>query len=411
MNSEKKSVWGQLLKRARQAEGLSQQELAARSGLDVSYISRLERGSRRPRRQVLLRLATALHLNKAELEHWLLACDLAPVPILDQLQAAIAPSPPLAAKAGDRLLPLSEPHWWQRLGLEDLTLSRLWQSLTAAPPPLQEQAAATLSATLERLISTLQAPVPWAVIPAAGGQHRLLATPVMQQLLLQAIGEAAAIGICRFLVILAPGTVDTLWRPLQQALELAVAPRFELQYCLQPAPSGLGAAVLLAAPQIKGEPFLLLLPDEKPGSRAASSWLQELEQMATAYANQPAAALVAVAKTAKHYLPAGGVARLGPALKSQKIFQIAELVEKPPLDHPICQSPAARTIVGRYFLPSQVFGALQELQRQGLEPLELTAALDLLRHQGLPVLGYELKAPKRDLGGVIDRAEAIIYRN
>lgn len=405
MTEAKKTVLGQLLRQARRAAGLSQQTLAARAGLDVSYISRLERGNRRPRRQALIKLAAALQLSQTELENWLVLCDLAPITLLNRLAI---PAP--ATETDATRVAVQEPLEWQQLGLEEIALRRLLQAGATAAVARRERVAAVLRQVLERLVAELRLPVSWAVIPAAGGQHRLLAQPVMQQLLLRAIGEAAALGISRFLVILAPGTVDTLWRPLQLALSLAVAPRFELHYCLQPEPTGLGAAVQLAAPWIQDEPFLVLLPDEMLTPRPARAWDQELAQMAEAYPRQPPVALVAVARTARQNLPAGGVARLGPAVGPGKVYQILELVEKPPLEQPICQSPAARTIVGRYLLPPQIFAALQDLQATGPAILELTAALELLRQQGTPVWGYELQAPKRDLGGVLGQAEALIYQ-
>lgn len=406
----KELTWGQLLRQARETAGLSQQALATRAGLNVSYISRLERGSRRPRRQALLRLAAALQIKGSELVDWLTACDLASLPLLSRLPAlqpgggaAAEPQALEALEAAARLPGFD-------LGGEEIRLHRLTQALAAASPSRREAVIQVLATTLDHLAKTLQAPVTWAVIPAAGGQHRVLATPIMQRLLLQAISEAAAIGLCHFLVVLAPGTVDTLWRPLQTALSVAVAPKFTLEYLLQPSPTGLGEAVLLAAEIIGDEPFLVLLPDEMLDQPRLAPWPQELLQMARKYQASPPSALVAVARLAKSYLPAGGVARLEAGADLGKIRRIAELVEKPPADHPICADPQARTIFGRYFLPPAIFTALREIRQARSGNLELTWALELLRHQGLPVWAYEFKAPKQDLGGVIGRAEAMIHQ-
>ena len=410
MVAEKKATWGRLLRQAREAAGLSQQTLAAQAGLDVSYISRLERGSRRPRRQALLRLAAALQITGAELEDWLTACDLAPMPLLGKLQA-ILPEP--GAGAGPHAATTFEAQacWaWQNLGWDEVRLRHLFQALAAAPAARREAAIQVMAATLEHLTKTLRAPVSWAVIPAAGGQHRLLATPIMQRLLLQAIAEAAAIGLDRFLVVLAPGTVDTLWRPLQSALSLAVAPKFTLDYTLQPSPTGLGEAILLAADKIGAEPFLVLLPDEMLDQTRLAPWPEELLQMAQRYQASPPNALVAVARIARSYLPAGGVARLAAAPDLGKIHRVEELIEKPPAEHPICADPRARTIFGRYFLPPDIFAALREIRASCPGRLELTTALEFLRRQGLPIWAYELKVPKKDLGSVIGQAEAMIHQ-
>jgi len=55
------------LKRYRQAAGISQEELAQRSGLDRTYISGLERGLRNPTVIVLYELATVLGRDPRDL--------------------------------------------------------------------------------------------------------------------------------------------------------------------------------------------------------------------------------------------------------------------------------------------------------------------------------------------------------
>jgi DNA-binding CsgD family transcriptional regulator/transcriptional regulator with XRE-family HTH domain len=66
--------FGERLRRARLAAGLTQEELAERAGLSVRGISDLERGARRaPRRDTLALLADALKLDEADRERWLRA--------------------------------------------------------------------------------------------------------------------------------------------------------------------------------------------------------------------------------------------------------------------------------------------------------------------------------------------------
>lgn len=61
--------FGGLLRRYRTAAGLTQVELAERAGYYVNYVRKLERGDRRPSRQVTLALARALNLSP---EDWML---------------------------------------------------------------------------------------------------------------------------------------------------------------------------------------------------------------------------------------------------------------------------------------------------------------------------------------------------
>jgi predicted ATPase/class 3 adenylate cyclase len=67
MASTRSTPFGELLHRARQAAGLTQEELAKQAGLSSRGISDLERGARRtPRRETVLQLAQALNLAGEE---------------------------------------------------------------------------------------------------------------------------------------------------------------------------------------------------------------------------------------------------------------------------------------------------------------------------------------------------------
>jgi UTP-glucose-1-phosphate uridylyltransferase len=254
----------------------------------------------------------------------------------------------------------------------------------------------------------LAAPVHQAIIPAAGGQHRFLASHIMQHLLLQMMAEAASVGVYRFMLILAPGTEEALYRPLQTALNLAVAPHFSVDFCVQPAPLGLGDAVLQARSWAGQEPFLVLLPDEMLDRRRSQDMPRELQHMSLAFNQLNHAPLIAVEPVPKSRLPLGGVVRLSANEINPRIFLVEELMEKPASHHPISSTATSRSIVGRYFLPPEIFPALEHLNRQGTRPLELTEALEHLRHQSTKVYAYELKTSRRDLGGVIERAGDLI---
>lgn len=67
-NSENiKSLLGQQVRSLRLQAGLSQENFAERCGLDRTYISGIERGTRNPTLEVLYILATALHIDLASL--------------------------------------------------------------------------------------------------------------------------------------------------------------------------------------------------------------------------------------------------------------------------------------------------------------------------------------------------------
>jgi transcriptional regulator with XRE-family HTH domain/tetratricopeptide (TPR) repeat protein len=70
-NQGQRLNFGDLLRHARRAAGLTQEELAEQAGLSVRGISDLERGTRRtPRRDTMELLAHALHLTETERQEW-----------------------------------------------------------------------------------------------------------------------------------------------------------------------------------------------------------------------------------------------------------------------------------------------------------------------------------------------------
>lgn len=70
MNSSRDGVLkvlGQLVRQHRGRMGISQEELAARSGLDRTYISGVERGVRNPSLTALMKIADGLNLSVSAL--------------------------------------------------------------------------------------------------------------------------------------------------------------------------------------------------------------------------------------------------------------------------------------------------------------------------------------------------------
>jgi len=78
---------GSRLRGARESLGLSQEAVAARAGLNTSYLSQIERGRKTPSLEVFVRLAASVNLTLAEL-------------FTDKEE----PSPALGAREVERLL-------------------------------------------------------------------------------------------------------------------------------------------------------------------------------------------------------------------------------------------------------------------------------------------------------------------
>ncbi len=412
MNKTPGFHFGHLMRQSRETVGISQRALAQQVGLDVSYINRLESGERRPRRGTLLKLASALGIKGQELDTWFMACDLAPMPLLAGLSDQIRPATMAQGPGESQPEPgLDAVSLWEKLeaiGLDEVGIRRLLQNLATSEAQHRDRAAQIVAATLNLVADYLAAPVHRAIIPAAGGQHRVLASHIMQRLLLQMMGEAASAGVSQFMLILAPGTAEALYRPLQTALDLAVAPRFSVDFRVQSAPLGLGDAVLEAASWVGQESFLVLLPDEMLDRRRPLDMPRELQHMSEAFKQLNHAPLIAVEPLPKSRLLQGGVVRLGSNMINPRIFLVEELMEKPAPHHPISETATSRSIVGRYFLPPEIFQTLEQLKHRKAHTLELTDALEHLRRQQTKIFAYELKISRRDLGGVIEQAGDLI---
>lgn len=62
-----KAIFGENVRRARKAAGLSQEDLAFQAGLARSYMSDVERGQRNPTVRVIGQIAAALKISAAPL--------------------------------------------------------------------------------------------------------------------------------------------------------------------------------------------------------------------------------------------------------------------------------------------------------------------------------------------------------
>ncbi len=67
MNIEYQQVFGKRVRELRKERGLSQVELAAKVGIDRSYMGFLERGERNPSLEVIAKIAEALGVTPDEL--------------------------------------------------------------------------------------------------------------------------------------------------------------------------------------------------------------------------------------------------------------------------------------------------------------------------------------------------------
>lgn len=412
--SAEQNQFGRLLEQAREAAGLSRRVLAQRLKLATSYVYRLEVGDRRPSRETVLALTEALGVNDEVVNAWLLTAGHAPMPLFTSMHTAIRTRGGKRRPGGRVVSPSSwDPiRLTQRLeamGLHEAMVGRLLQVLDTQEPAKQQDVARIVSATFSRIAEMLEAPVHTAVIPAAGGQHRLLASQVMQRLLLRSIREAAESGISNIILVLTPGTVEALYTPLKDALDLAVVPPLKLHCVEQPKPEGLGDAILHAEKAVGEQPFAVLLPDdvvrERIGRMASP---RELRRMMEALKQLGRAQLLAVASVPKSKMVNCGVVQVETKAALARILLVSRLVEKPDLDHEICRATRVLGIVGRYLLQPEIFHFLHQLKKKGKRPLHLTEALEHMCQEGHGVYAFPLAAQRQDIGAVLGQAHELI---
>src|SRR5580698_9961866 len=245
-NSQERGVgFGQLLQQAREEALLSREQLAKRVGVDPSYIWRIEeRGQRRPSAELSLALAEALGVADDSLNSWLVAAGHEPIPMVTSIRPLIR-SRGKSRRSGNmppgtvsditvRAKRLAD------LGFTNTLIERLLNATALVPLPDQTFWANAITRSLEFSIRAMQCPIKVAVIPAAGGLHRILATHVTQRLILGAIEEALHAGIREIVLVLAPGSRESLYEPLLAALTMAILPHAKLHYAEQARPVGLG---------------------------------------------------------------------------------------------------------------------------------------------------------------------------
>ncbi|MCH8989665.1 MAG: UTP--glucose-1-phosphate uridylyltransferase [Chloroflexi bacterium] len=237
-----------------------------------------------------------------------------------------------------------------------------------------------------------------AVIPAAGLGTRFLPVtmsvpkellPIIDRPLLQyVVAEAAEAGVEEVIIVTSPGkeSISDYFQPhtaLEQRLEAGgeegllakvaeAANLAKVSFVVQHEALGLGHAVLMAKDAVGGEPFVVVLPDDiiahSPG--AITQMVQVSEQMN--------AGVIAVEALPWEVVHNYGVVDGTPV--SDRVYKIQGLVEKPPRE----QAPSNLTIVGRYILPPEIFGCLENIRPGANGEIQLTdGLLALLRDHDL----------------------------
>ncbi len=249
-----------------------------------------------------------------------------------------------------------------------------------------------------------------AVIPAAGlGTRFLPATKAVPKELLPIVDtptiqyiveEAVAAGVRDVILVVARGKesiVDhfDIAGELEAHLERtgkhelrkqmrAIAQMASVVTVRQQEPLGLGHAVLCAKDIVGDEPFVVMLGDD-----IIDATVPGTKQLADCYARHGLGtiALMDVPRDETHLY---GIAA-GQAL-DERTLRIERLVEKPKQD-----PPSTLAVIGRYVLPPEIFGILEQARPGVGGEIQLTDALAVLaKERGL--LGYRFEGDRYDAG-------------
>ena len=266
------------------------------------------------------------------------------------------------------------------------------------------------------------APVRFAVFPVAGRGTRFLPAtkaspkemlPIVDKPLIQYAAEEAVAAGARQLVFITGSSKRAIEDhfdadpELEAALEsqgkkdVADALRGILPadatciYIRQPAPLGLGHAVLCAHPVVGSEPFFVHLADD-----LIDAQVPVLAQMRDRYL-QCGGSLVGVQQVARSETGRYGiVATDEPA---GDLARVRRIVEKPKP----AEAPSDLAVVGRYLLSGSIFEKLRNIGRGAGGEIQLTDGIAALLADE-PVHAYRFEGKRYDCGSKLGYLEATV---
>jgi UTP--glucose-1-phosphate uridylyltransferase len=274
-------------------------------------------------------------------------------------------------------------------------------------------------------VSTPSNPVRKAVFPAAGlGTRFLPATkaqpkemlPLVDKPIIQyGVEEAVASGIDNIILVTGRGK-NAIEDHFDVSIELEtfleargkrdqldevrkISNLINFAYVRQGEPLGLGHAVLVARELVGNEAFAVILGDDVIDADPPA-----MKQLIDVF-HQVKGPVLAVERVPHDDISSYGVivpdasARLGDG-----IFQVRDLVEKPPKD----EAPSDLAIIGRYVLTPDIFPALAKTKSDRTGEIQLTNGLrELVKSR--PIYAYEVKGVRHDTGNKLGFLKAVVY--
>jgi UTP--glucose-1-phosphate uridylyltransferase len=162
-------------------------------------------------------------------------------------------------------------------------------------------------------------------------------------------------------------------------------------YIRQPAPLGLGHAVLCAKPAVGDAPFFVHLADDLIESEEAC-----LKQMADRFDN---GSIVAVQTVPHNQTDKYGIVKTGS--KNADLLRVEQIVEKPKPE----KAPSNLAVVGRYLLTPRVFTHLERIGEGAGGEIQLTDGIARLMNDEA-VYAYKFAGKRFDCGSKLGYLQA-----
>ena len=182
---------------------------------------------------------------------------------------------------------------------------------------------------------------------------------------------------------------------LLESLRGVVPAKATCIYIRQPAPLGLGHAVLCAQPAVGAEPFFVHLADDLIRSEVAC-----LAQMAQVYEGKRAS-ILAVESVPRHDTDKYGIV----AVEADRSVtsRVRSIVEKPKP----AVAPSNLAVVGRYVLAPAIFDHLERIGRGAGGEIQLTDGIaSLMREEA--VYAYRFEGKRYDCGSKLGYLQATV---
>ncbi len=252
-------------------------------------------------------------------------------------------------------------------------------------------------------------------LPATKAQPKEMLPIVDKPLIQYAVEEAVAAGITEMVFITGRNKraiEDHFDKAYELETELEAAGKAALLdlvrnvipknvnciYIRQPAPLGLGHAVLCARPVVGNEPFAVLLADDFMDTDAGTKPV--LAQMTDIFSRE-GSSILAVQDVPRSNTRQYGVVSATPY--KDKLEEVNGIVEKPQPE----VAPSTLAVVGRYVLTGRIFDYLENIGQGAGGEIQLTDGIAaLMRDQ--KVLAYRYDGQRYDCGSKLGYLKATV---